>query len=88
MLKDALQEFPKATGKVVGWKVGATNQRALDFLNLREPLRGPMFSNYVIETYGNDDVPVLKWADLGHSLLAAEVRLDTHTAIESLCFSR
>ena len=56
---------------LVGWKVGATNQKALTALGLSEPLRGPLLSNYV-----HKHEAVLQWSEMGCSLLAAEVKFD------------
>jgi hypothetical protein len=66
-----LELYPKDS--LVGWKIGATNQKALTALGLSEPLRGPLISNYVHQDAA--DLPVLQWSEMGCSLLAAEVKL-------------
>jgi hypothetical protein len=68
-----LELYPK--GSLVGWKVGATNQKALTTLGLSEPLRGPLLSEYVHKNEA--DIPVLQWSEMGVSLLAAEVQFSS-----------
>jgi hypothetical protein len=70
-----LELYPKDS--LVGWKVGATNQKALTALGLSEPLRGPLLSDYV--HYHEADIPILQWSEMGASLLAAEVNLHSLT---------
>ncbi len=72
-----LELYPKDS--LVGWKVGATNQKALTALGLSEPLRGPLLSNYVHKNEAN--LPVLQWSEMGCSLLAAEVKLHKSSSV-------
>ncbi len=65
-----MEQYPKDS--LVGWTVGATNQKALTALGLVEPLRGPLLSNYVHKN--ETDPPVLLWSEMGCSLVAAEVK--------------
>ncbi len=68
-----VQQKSDETGSHVGWKVGATNDKAMTYLKLSEPLRGPLFSNFVHNTETGKGVHTLQWTDMGRSLLAAEV---------------
>ena len=68
-----MELYPKDS--LVGWKVGATNQKALTALGLSEPLRGPLLSEYVHKNEA--DIPVLQWSEMGVSLLAAEVKFSS-----------
>ena len=52
-LQSALTEVSGAT--VVGYKIGATSQAALDLLGLKEPFVGPLFDRYCRDS--GDDVP-------------------------------
>ena len=44
------------TGKIAGWKCGATNEQAQAALGLAEPFRGPLYPEMIIEA-GKEAVP-------------------------------
>jgi 2-keto-4-pentenoate hydratase len=62
-------ELTKASGaKVVGFKIGATSQGALDLLGLEEPFVGPLFNSYCRNN--GDTVPAF---DEHNALLESEI---------------
>jgi 2-keto-4-pentenoate hydratase len=74
LLQDTIiEQLSAKTGNLIGWKVGASNEKALAALKLDEPFRGPLFSRHVIHIRKNSGPPVLKWKNMGSALIAIEV---------------
>ena len=59
--------------KVIGYKVGASNEKAINNLQIGQPFRGPLFSSFVKTCTSSADWPVISWDKMGAALVAAEV---------------